>query len=133
VTDELLANLAKLISDSGLAQRCRVRSFDHRIVSRFHGLLSNVALGVLITGTAVVDPVRLVRDGQASVYCPQYRSVDLEQVERLHDARIPVLPWTVNDPADWRRLLEWNVDGITTDDPAALAQFIAGVRGERNE
>jgi glycerophosphoryl diester phosphodiesterase len=29
--------------------------------------------------------------------------------------------WTINDPAEARRLLELGADGIMTDDPAAIA------------
>ena len=32
-----------------------------------------------------------------------------------------VAPWTVNDPADMLRLIEWGVDGIATDFPDRLA------------
>jgi glycerophosphoryl diester phosphodiesterase len=35
-----------------------------------------------------------------------------------------VLPWTVNESADWLRLLDWGVDGITTDYPDQLAAFL---------
>jgi glycerophosphoryl diester phosphodiesterase len=35
-----------------------------------------------------------------------------------------VLPWTVNDPDDWKRLLDWGVDGITTDYPDRLAEWL---------
>jgi glycerophosphoryl diester phosphodiesterase len=35
-----------------------------------------------------------------------------------------VVPWTVNEPDDWDRLLEWGVDGIGTDFPDALARHL---------
>src|SRR5437899_1688164 len=35
----------------------------------------------------------------------------------LHAAAVRVVPWTVNEPDDWQRLLDWGVDGITTDYP----------------
>ena len=47
---------------------------------------------------------------------------------RLHEAGIRVIPWTVNDPADWTRLLDWGVDGLTTDFPDRLAEAL-GARG----
>lgn len=34
---------------------------------------------------------------------------------------MPVYVWTVDDPADMRRLLEWGADGIMTDRPDVLA------------
>ena len=35
-----------------------------------------------------------------------------------------MVPWTVNEPAAWLRLLDWGVDGITTDYPDQLAAFL---------
>jgi glycerophosphoryl diester phosphodiesterase len=36
--------------------------------------------------------------------------------------------WTINDPAEARRLVELGADGIMTDDPRAIAPVIAGLR-----
>jgi glycerophosphoryl diester phosphodiesterase len=38
-------------------------------------------------------------------------------IEAAHRAGLPVYVWTVDDPADMRRLLAWGVDGIITDRP----------------
>jgi len=34
------------------------------------------------------------------------------------------VPWTANTPRDWERLVEAGVDGIITDDPAALIAWL---------
>ena len=38
---------------------------------------------------------------------------------------LPVVVWTVNEPADMRRLLARDIHGILTDDPAALERVLA--------
>ena len=38
---------------------------------------------------------------------------------------LKVLPWTVNDPADMARLIDWRVDGIITDYPDRLRKVLA--------
>ena len=35
-----------------------------------------------------------------------------------------MVPWTINEPEDWMRLLDWGVDGITTDYPDRLATVL---------
>ncbi len=50
-------------------------------------------------------------------------------VRAAHRANIPVYVWTVNDPADMRRLLEWGADGIMTDRPDLLAEVVSEVTG----
>lgn len=44
-------------------------------------------------------------------------------------ANMPVYVWTVNDPADMRRLLDWGADGIMTDRPDLLAGVLRDVAG----
>jgi glycerophosphoryl diester phosphodiesterase len=51
--------------------------------------------------------------------------VDAQQVRTAHAAGIRVVPWTVNQPEQWQRLLTLGVDGITTDYPDQLASFLA--------
>jgi glycerophosphoryl diester phosphodiesterase len=78
---------------------------------------------VLVSGTPVY-PAALVRRARAQVYCPDFEYLDEEQLRQCHAAGIRVVPWTVNDSDDWRRLLDWGVDGITTDYPDQLAAFL---------
>lgn len=62
------------------------------------------------------------RSGQLRVVTPRL-------VRAARAANMPVFVWTVNDPADMRRLLQWGVDGIMTDRPDLLAGVLADVAG----
>lgn len=57
------------------------------------------------------------------------RVVTPRLVRAARAANMPVFVWTVNDPADMRRLLQWGVDGIMTDRPDLLAGVLADVAG----
>ena len=46
-------------------------------------------------------------------------------MKQLQAEGFRVIPWTVNDPDDWDRLLDWGVDGITTDFPDRLSAHLA--------
>ncbi len=59
----------------------------------------------------------------------RHRVVTPAFVRAAHRANIPVHVWTVDDPADMRRLLEWGVDGIQTDRPDLLSDVLAEVAG----
>jgi glycerophosphoryl diester phosphodiesterase len=58
------------------------------------------------------------------------RIVSRNFIRHAHRAGLKVKVWTVNDPADMRRLLEWGVDGLISDRPdlavAAVSPFAAG-------
>ena len=48
-------------------------------------------------------------------------------VKEAHARNIPIHVWTVDDPDDMRRLLEWGVDGIQSDRPDLLAEVLVDV------
>jgi len=101
----------------------RVRSFDHRTVRRLVDAEPRLTGVAIVEGTAPVDPAAVVRAAGGKIYGPDFRFLDEEQVRQCHAAGIAVIPWTVNDPADWARLVAWGVDGITTDYPDRLAAW----------
>lgn len=101
-----------------------VRSFDHRCLGHPRCLEPRLDLAVLVAETAPLAPAELARTAGASRYCPSYLFLDRESVFALRDAGLGVLPWTVNEPAHWERLLSWGVTGITTDFPDQLAHFL---------
>jgi glycerophosphoryl diester phosphodiesterase len=117
--------VVKLAREAGMVERTRVRSFAHQCVRAVRQLEPRLTTAVLIAETAPVAPAQLVRQAEAQIYCPDFRFLDELQVRQLHGEGIRVLPWTVNEPADWLRLLDWGVDGITTDYPDRLAVFLS--------
>ncbi|HEY5981909.1 MAG TPA: glycerophosphodiester phosphodiesterase family protein [Anaerolineales bacterium] len=55
---------------------------------------------------------------------PHIADLNPQQVQRVHKLRRRVHVWTVNDPSDIRRLAEWRVDGIITDDPKTALEIV---------
>jgi len=52
--------------------------------------------------------------GCISLHC-NYQTLTRRVLEEVHAAGYAVLVWTVNDPRDAKRLLEWGVDSLVTD------------------
>ena len=117
---------AAAVRTAGVAGRTTVRSFDHRAVAALRRLEPAVAGAVLVAETAPADPAGVAAAAGASLYCPGYLFVDADLVRRAHAGGVRVVPWTVNDPGDLRRLLDWGVDGVTTDFPDRLAEALRG-------
>jgi glycerophosphoryl diester phosphodiesterase len=112
----------RVVREAGVPERISVRSFDHRCVRMLKELEPRLQAAVLVAETAPAAPEELVRAAGADTYCPDYRFLDAEMVRRLRRAGVRVLPYTVNDPDHARLLLEWGVNGITTDFPALFAE-----------
>jgi glycerophosphoryl diester phosphodiesterase len=120
--------LLACVRAAALVGRTAVRSFDHRSVRLLRRLEPGLTAAVLIADTAPVSPASVVREADAMVYCPDFRFLDEALVRQCHAQGVRVVPWTVNQPAEWRRLLDWGVDGITTDFPDQLGRLL-GERG----
>ena len=116
--------LLDTIRATGMLERTRVRSFDHRSVRAIRALEPELAAGLLVSGTAVLFPSRLARESGCDTYCPDYNFLDEPQIAASHAEGVRVVPWTVNEPAHWERLMAWGVDGITTDYPDRLGEWL---------
>jgi glycerophosphoryl diester phosphodiesterase len=121
--------IVEAVRAAQVVSRTTVRSFDHRCVRFLRHLEPGLTGAVLTAITAPVSPGDLARAADAGIYCPNYEFLDAQQVESAHAAGVRVLPWTVNDPDDWERLLSWQVDGITTDYPDRLAKWLGDRKG----
>ena len=67
----------------------------------------------------------LVAAAGCSTWSMFWRNLTPALVADAHARGLTVLPWTVNDPADMRRLADMGVDGIITDYPDRLRTVMA--------
>jgi glycerophosphoryl diester phosphodiesterase len=63
---------------------------------------------------------RMVKAAGAAVWSPYHAETTREQVKEAQALGLKVVVWTVNEPADMRRLIGWGVDGIISDRPDLL-------------
>src|SRR5690606_28788367 len=68
---------------------------------------------------------RLVKAADCVVWSPNFRHLDEAAVREAQALGLQVIPWTVNQPADMARLLDWRVDGLITDFPDRLRELLA--------
>jgi glycerophosphoryl diester phosphodiesterase len=67
----------------------------------------------------------MVKAAGGAIWSPNYRDLDEALVKEARGLGLKVLPWTVNDPADMERLIDWDVDGLITDRPDRLRDVMA--------
>jgi glycerophosphoryl diester phosphodiesterase len=106
-----------------LEKRVILQSFDFRTLVAMKKLAPEIRLAALTE----MDPrdFRIIaREGQAEIISPNYLLVTKEKVAAAHAAGLQVIPWTVNAPADWDKLIAAGVDAIITDDPAELIAYL---------
>jgi len=135
VTDRFCALLKQYGYDrSGLAS---VGSFHDTQMRRFRKLCPTIptAAGVFETRLFYV----LANLGLARLYRPNIWAFQIPEkaegkqlvtqrfIAAAHAHGIEVHVWTVDDPADMRRLLEWGVDGLISDVPNVMMEVIRAV------
>lgn len=65
---------------------------------------------------------RAVKAAGGRIWAPDHNTLTPEALAEARALGIKVIPWTVNDPAAIRRLLEMGVDGIISDRPDLVQQ-----------
>ncbi len=123
----LEVQVVEAIRAAGVLAKARVRSFDHRSMVVIRQLEPTLLVGLLIYETAPAHIGKLLEAAHAEIYCPDYRFVDADIVRQVHAVGARIIPYTVNEPDEWRRLLAWGVDGVTSDYPDRLVRWL----GER--
>lgn len=93
-----------------------VHGFDHRIVRRLGLERPSLERGVL-SSAYLIRPLAALADAGASTLWEERSMVDDSLATALHDAGKQLITWTVDDPAEMRRLLEAGVDGLCTNHP----------------
>ncbi len=105
-----------LVGERQLGDRVTIQSFDHRSLWAVRAVDPDIRLAALTAGRAVPDLADLAARG-ADIWSPNFRAVDAAAVAAARDAGLAVLPWTVNDVDEMRRLVGLGVDGLITDRP----------------
>ena len=107
--------------------RIIISSFDNRLVKRIHQRKPEWNFATLMVGIPA-DLVEHCHQIGAKYWHPEFESILPDALEEARAAGISTNCWTVNDERDWVRVLKDGVDGIITDDPEELINFLKLVR-----
>jgi len=107
----------------GLESRVILQSFDFRTLRAMKRIAPELRLSALYEGEPK-DFIHIAQEAGAAIVSCEFHLVTPEQVRAAHGRGIEVLAWTPNTADDWDRLIQAGVDGIITDDPAALLRYL---------
>jgi len=126
--------LVSAIEKAKVVDRATVQSFDLRTIpavqkknpkvrtsalfvpSYFQGFLMTVGLGNGYRESIIETAIEL----KVNIISPYFLYVTPKFVEKAHNSKIEVIPWTVNTEKEMRRLETCGVDGIISDYPDLL-------------
>ena len=91
-----------------------VSGFHPEVLTKVNDLFPEIQLGFIYNRTQDEESRH---NCPIDVVIPQFRLASRELVEEVHDEGLRVIPWTVNEDREIKRLLGLGVDGVITDYP----------------
>ncbi len=117
--EELAAMVIARVEAHGLEERVTLMSFEFRALAAAREIAPGIRRAALIE-----DGGRSFTEVPAGRVSPEWSLVTPDNVAAAHAAGLQMIPWTANTPEQWQALIEAGVDGIITDDPAALLTWL---------
>ncbi|HPF90911.1 MAG TPA: glycerophosphodiester phosphodiesterase family protein [Flavobacteriales bacterium] len=105
------------LDDLGITDRCLIQSFDPAILEVFHAERDDIPLAYLVEDKAGLNEQLARLTFVPAVYSPHFSVADEALLQAVREREMELVVWTVNEPADIRRMLDLGVDGIITDYP----------------
>lgn len=141
-----------LIHRYRIGQRTFLQSFDWRLIRMVHQRDGELLTGLLTDIQGDTEPVvpdqngdatwtdgftldqfddsipAMVKAAGSAVWSSNYRDLTEQLVRQAHQLGLEVYVWTVNETVDMQRMIDWEVDAITTDYPDRLAALFDQAR-----
>ena len=68
--------------------------------------------------------IKLAKQLNVDIISPDYTFLNKELVKQIHSNGFSVLPWTLNSTDVLQKMIDMNVDGIITDNPKEMIDYI---------
>ncbi|HMB97321.1 MAG TPA: glycerophosphodiester phosphodiesterase family protein [Balneolaceae bacterium] len=105
------------ISALGIMDRAIIQSFDVNTLIAMHEIDPDVTLALLVENRDSPEANLQKLGFTPDIYSPYYRLVNQTLIEKGDQLVMKIIPWTINEVPEMKRLLEMGVDGIITDYP----------------
>lgn len=131
--EEMVERVIDAIERAGAPDRVTIQSFDWRAPRHAARVRPGIARGWLTEAATIaaaplwrgqpgaptsIDavPQAIAAEG-GGTWTPFHAELTEALLADAHRLGLRVIPWTVNEPADMRRLIAWGVDGLISDVP----------------
>ena len=119
--------LLEVLDAGPTPSRYAAHSFDHRIIEGLGQLRPGLPRGILLCSRPV-DPVPLVTQAGADTLWLEHQWIDGQLMDRMRDADVQVIAWTVDGAEEIHALQELQVAGICGNYPDRIRAVLTGQR-----
>ena len=99
-----------------MADRTIYSSFEHDSLLKVKKLNKDAETAPLYK-KPIREPWKYAKALGAKGIHPQFRGVTLALINEMHNRGFSVRTYTVNQPLIFKKMIQWKIDGIMTDDP----------------
>jgi len=114
---EFVKLVLDVIRDAETLDRCILQSFDQRVLREIRSQSPKAKISLLLDKEIHLDESLKSLGFEPEFLGPHFELVDQGLIEACHAKSIKVVPWTVNEVSDMKRLIALGVDGLITDHP----------------
>lgn len=113
------------VAERGLVEETLFSSFYDPILRRLRDLSARARIGLLVSRRHPQGALERARAVGAEALHPERELVTPRLVDEAHAAGLAVYVFTVDDPAEMRRLLAMGADGLFTNHPDRMRALLA--------
>lgn len=125
------ATLVKVFEQEGLVASSIIQSFDVRALQQVKAWNPKIQTSYLVENLSGMDYqeidklVALCNKDGFDYVSPNFDALTASSVATFHQHGIKVLPWTVNSVQEMKRMVDMKVDGVITDYPVLMKEYLA--------
>lgn len=112
------------INKQDMFSRVNLQSFDVAILEEIKKQAPKMKVALLIEDNETIDEKLEAMSFQPEIISPYFKLLSFESVKSYQAKGFQIIPWTINDEADMKQMIEWQVDGIITDYPDQLIEIL---------
>ena len=112
------------IQQTGFKERFVVQSFSKTILHIVKDIDPEIELAFLVENDETPQESIDYLGFTPAIYSPDFKLVDEQVVAYCKENNMKLIPWTVNEKVDMKRMITLGVDGIITDYPDALIKLV---------
>ena len=122
---EFVALVLKVIEDKKISDRVYIQSFDVRTLQYLHKKKPTLKTVLLVENLLSIKENLKILGFNPTVYSPEFILLNKKNIKYLHSKNIKVIPWTVNEISDMKKLINLNVDGLISDFPNKYFELLS--------
>ena len=114
---EFVNLLMDVLKTKNISGRFYIQSFDVRTLQYLHENYPEIKTVLLVENKLSVKENIKLLGFKPTVYSPEFILLNNENIAFLHKKKIKVIPWTVNEISDMKKLIDLKIDGLISDYP----------------